>query len=220
MNERQRAIISAVEQFRSLSRVHIEKMYFEGTRNAKNNANNVLKKLVDRGYLIQNKSFQPYVYHIKGTKIKQNGQKVSQYLQFADIYLDMLKHGSVKRIDIEPRYRGVEVRPDMFCVWKGSLWFIECQNSLFSEKQMNEKLQRYEKLFLNGQYKQLPFQIYEKKPMPNVLIIGEGVPYPVTSKHIRIFQSKNIDDFMAMIEHSKQTKVKTASNGVIRWKLG
>lgn len=220
MNERQRAILNAVEKFRALSRVHIETMFFERTKNAKNNANNVLKKLCDRGYLVQNKAFQPFVYHVKGTKLKANGQKVSQYLQFADVYLEMVKHGSVKQIDIEPRYQNVEVRPDMFAIWKGSLWFIECQNSTFSEKQITEKIQRYEKLLISGQYKQLPFQKYEKHTFPFVLIIGEGVPYSITSKHVRIFQAKSIDEFMATIERNKQPKAKTESDGVIRWKIG
>jgi hypothetical protein len=57
MNERQKETIKAVEQFRALSRVHIEKMFFSHTKNSKNNANTTLNKLVDWGYLVANKHF-------------------------------------------------------------------------------------------------------------------------------------------------------------------
>jgi hypothetical protein len=204
MNKKYQAIIEAVERFRALSRLHIEKMFFSYTKNSKNNCNTVLKKLVDRGYLSVNKSYSPYVYFLADTKIKKQGQKISQYLNIADTFLSMQKFGSLSYFDVEPRFKlgGVEVRPDLYCRWKGNIWAVECQNSRFSTKQIEDKIKQYEKLFISGQYKELPFQT-DKKVMPLVLIIGEGVPYSVQSNHIRILQVKSINELM---ERSKVTQ--------------
>lgn len=206
MNERQKAIVKAVEKFRALSRLHIEKMFFHGTKNSKNNANATLNKLVSRGYLTANKSFQPYVYHAADTNLKKQGQKISQYLDIADTFLSMQTYGTIKHFEVEPRFKieKIEVRPDLYCHWKGNLWAVECQNSHFTEKQMDEKIKRYEALFLSGSYRSLPFQQEEKKVMPIILIVGEGVPYPVQSKHIRIIQAKSIDGFMKRYSPEKE----------------
>jgi Replication-relaxation len=72
----------------------------------------------------------------------------------------MKQYAEIKYFDVEPRFKlgEVEVRPDLYCRWKGNLWFVECQNSRFSIKQIEDKIERYENLFLSGQYKELPFQ--------------------------------------------------------------
>ena len=223
MNERQKAILRAVEQFRALSRLHIERMFFHNTKNSKNNANATLNKLVSRGYLTANKNFQPYVYHVADTRLKKQGQKVKQYLDIADTFLSMQQYGDIKYFDVEPRLKleGVEIRPDLFCRWKGNLWMVECQNSRFSEKQIDEKVKRYEGLFLSGGYMKLPYQSEEKKVMPIVLIVGEGVPYSLQSKHIRIIQTKNIDDFMKQFNpQGQQQSLRTAEVSGIKIKIG
>ncbi|HWO96709.1 MAG TPA: hypothetical protein VNM45_10300 [Bacillus sp. (in: firmicutes)] len=222
MNNKYKEIVDTVEKFRALSRLHIEEMFFSHTKNKKNNANHVLKKLVDRGYLNQVKGFNPYVYIVKGSKIKQNGQKINQFLHIADVYLQLKLYGKVKFFEVEPRYSNVDVRPDLFVHWKGSFWFIECQNSHFSEDQMQKKINRYETLYLSNQFIALPFQ-REKKIMPFVWIIGQGVPYNVRSSHIRLFQSKDVKSFMELFEHPKQEKksdiIKANEQGVFTWSL-
>lgn len=219
MNERQKAIVRAVKQFRALSRLHIEKMFFNDTKNSKNNANATLNKLVSRGYLIANKNFHPYVYHVADSKLKKQGQKISQYLDIADTFLSMQQYGNIKCFDVEPRLKleGVEVRPDLFCRWKGNLWAVECQNSRFSDKQIDEKIKRYEALFLSGSYEALPYQQENKKVMPIVLIVGEGVPYSLQSKHIRILQARSIDDFMKQF---KPQPLRSAEANGIKIKIG
>lgn len=221
MNERQKAIVKAVEQFRALSRLHIEKMFFQGTKNSKNNANNTLNKLVSRGYLIANKNFQPYVYHVADSKLKKQGQKISQYLDIADNFLSMQAYGNMKCFAIEPRFKqgDSEVRPDLFCRWKGNLWAVECQNSQFSDKQMTDKIKRYESLYLSGRYAELPFQQDDKKVMPIILIVGEGVPYSLESKHVRILQAKTIDEFMKQFEREQQP-IKAVESGGIKIRIG
>lgn len=223
MNERQKQIIKAVQQFRALSRLHIEKMFFHGTRNSKNNANTTLNKLVSRGYLTANKNYQPYVYHTADSKLKKQGQKISQYLDIADTFLSMQQHGNIKYFDVEPRLKlqGIEVRPDLYCHWKGNLWAVECQNSCFLEKQIDEKVKRYEALFLSGSYEALPYQQESKKVMPIVLIVGEGVPYPMQSKHIRILQAKNIDEFMKRFKPQGHPQpIRSEESGGIKIKIG
>jgi hypothetical protein len=220
MNERQKAIVKAVEQFRALSRVHIERMFFQGTKNSKNNANATLNKLVSRGYLTANKNFQPYVYHAADSKLKKQGQKISQYLDIANTFLSMQQYGAIKCFEIEPRFNmgEVQVRPDLYCHWKGNLWAVECQNSRFTEKQMEEKVKRYEALFLSGSYTTLSFQQEDKKVMPLILIVGEGVPYRIYSQHIRIIQAKSIDEFME--QFTPKRKAVQQDQGGIKIKIG
>lgn len=218
MNERQKAIVKAVEQFRALSRLHIEKMFFHTTKNSKNNANATLNKLVSRGYLIANKNFQPYVYHVAGSKLKKQGQKISQYLNIADTFLSMQQYASLLYFEVEPRFKlgGIEVRTDLFCRWKGNLWAVECQNSRFSNKQIDEKIKRYESLFLSGSYMGLPYQSENKKVMPIILIVGEGVPYSIQSKHIRILQAKSIEEFMRQFRQLKPIRLAESEGIKIR----
>lgn len=223
MNERQKAIVRTVGQFRALSRLHIERMFFYDTKNSKNNANATLNKLVSRGYLTANKNFQPYVYHVADSKLKRQGQKISQYLNIADTFLSMQSYGVIKYFDVEPRFKNgeIEVRPDIYCRWKGNLWAVECQNSLFDEKQIDEKVKRYEALFLSGGYEYLPYQQGNKKVMPIVFIIGEGVPYTLQSKHIRIIQAKNIDEFMQQFKFQERPQlIRTEESGGIKIKIG
>lgn len=203
MNDRQKHIIRTIEKFRALSRVHIEKMFFSDTKHSKNNANSTLNKLVSRGYLTSNKHFQPYVYHVADTKLKKQGQKISQFLDIADTFLAMQEYAPIKNFEIEPRFKhgDNEVRPDLYCRWKGNLWAVECQNSRFSEKQIADKIKRYESLYVSGGYTSLPFQ-GEKKVMPVVLIVGEGVPYTFRSDHIRILQAESIKEFMEQFKES------------------
>lgn len=210
MNEKYKEIVETIQKFRVLSRIHVEEMFFSHTKNKKNNTNAVLKKLVDRNILTVNKTYSPYVYFIADTKIKKNGQKINQFLNIADVYLDMCRHGAVKNFEVEARFKGkVEIRPDLYAHWKGNLWFVECQNSVFSHDQMEQKIKRYEALYLSGEYKELPFQSESKPIMPVVLIVGEGVPYQVGSEHIRIVQAKCIDAFI------EKTKKKPSNQGIV-----
>jgi hypothetical protein len=68
---------------------------------------------------------------------------------------------------------------------------VECQDNRFSTKQ----IERYEKLFLSGQYMEFPFQT-DKKVMLFILILGYGVPCTVSVNHIRILQVKGIDELI------------------------
>lgn len=217
MNSQYRDIVMSVEQFRVLSRSHIEEMFFSHTKNKKNNANAVLKKLVDRGYLQQVKEFTPYVYVIKGSKIKNSSQKINQFLHIADIYLQLKKHGKIKDFKVEPRYFNVDVRPDLFVHWKGSYWFIECQNTSFSNEQMRHKIKRYEKLYLSNQYKQLPFQQGEAV-MPFVWIIGQGIPYDIHRRLLKVFQSEDVGSFIRQQKMNNQP-IKINHQGIIKWSL-
>lgn len=53
----------------------------------------------------------------------------------------MMKYDVVKQYEIEPNID--DFIPDAFARWKGSRWFIEVQNSLYTSKQLEQKLKKW-----------------------------------------------------------------------------
>jgi hypothetical protein len=197
MRNRDKAIIQVLEKFYVLKRDQIAKMFFSHCKRPVTNANFVLKRLRDRGYIDAdtNKAFEQYIYFSKPSKIKKKSQKINHYLMIADIYLQMMKYHKITHFEIEPYIKEVKLIPDIFAIWGNSLWWIEAQNSIYSSKQMYEKLDKYQELLQSGGYKELSFQPEDKKIFPNVLIIGER-KFNVEQYTFRIFQAKNVDEFM------------------------
>lgn len=191
INERDRQIIQSVEKFRCLSRDHIARLHFSGNKNPVVRANAVLKRLTDRGYLKADRVRSPYVYYLT-----VNSQKTDHYLGIADVYFDLLKHGELKRFDVEPKLGGKgTVEPDIFAIWKGAAWFIEVQRSIYTGKTMNAKMSRYEAYRASGQWRSLDWQ--PTKPIfPHVWIIGDK------KYNVRAYQSKTVDEFLKRMKRA------------------
>jgi Replication-relaxation len=99
---------------------------------------------------------------------KKRLQSKFHYIMIADIYLQMMKYHKITHFEIEPFIKEVKLIPDIFAIWGNSLWWIEAQNSIYSSKQMYEKLNKYQELLQSGGYKELSFQPRDKKIFPNV----------------------------------------------------
>ncbi|WP_100408478.1 replication-relaxation family protein [Bacillus solitudinis] len=151
MRKRDLDIIKALERFRCLSRDQVAALFFANTKNAINNANVSLKRLRDRGYIDANTERQPFVYFPRPATIKKTGNKVDHFLKMADVYIALIKHKEPRRFDVEPRY-DADIRPDVFTIWKGSPFFIEVQNSVYSANVMRKKLERYQAFYDGGEF--------------------------------------------------------------------
>lgn len=223
MKKRDRDIIKALEHFRALERNQIATMFYKQTKNATTNANYALKRLRDRGYILANTNCSPYVYFPNPSRIKQDGQKVDHFLKIADFYLDVLQNGwRVKEFIIEPHYNDADVRPDIYMLANGSAWWIEVQNSQYSQNIMNAKMKRYESFLESGSYKQI-YQEGENPVFPYVWIISD-TPYKIKST-FRVFQSKDVRSFMDKIQaarapqkQAKQQKPQS-KNAAIVWNM-
>lgn len=207
MKKRDRAIIESLELFRALDRDQIAQMYYSHTKSPTTNANFALKRLRDRGYIEANTNEQPYVYFPKPARIKQDGQKVAHFLKIADFFLQLAKVGpcsDIKFFHIEPQYTDVGVRPDICMMWRGSVWFVEIQNSHYTHKVMSEKFRRYQAFHDSGKWRDLPFQT-NNAPFPYVWIVADHT-YKIDAKGFRVYQSKNVSDFLAKIKPKVSAK--------------
>lgn len=192
-------IVKAVEKFRCLERYHIEKMFFSHCKRPHNNSNISLKRLRDRGYLVKSPSRMPYVYLPKQSSIKRNSNKIDHFLAIADVYLDL----EMPRVfDVEPRYK-TNVRPDIFTFFKGAFFFIEVQNSHYTQKAMQKKIDLYEEFYLSNEWKRFKWQPKDKKIFPQILLFSDA-SYNIETQNVKVFQYKYVGDFLKILEERKR----------------
>lgn len=215
MRKRDKEIIEALERFKCLSRDQIASMFFNHTKKPHTNANFVLKRLRRDGYITArtDKAFQQYVYFPNPPSIKENSQKVGHYLLIAQVFIDMSKYDTVKQYDIEPFV--ADFIPDAFARWKGSRWFIEVQNSLYTSKQLEQKLKKYLAWYESGEWKYTQF-VNDMKPIfPHVLIVGKvNKKVNVEEYPFRIAQVESIDEFMKQIGQQQNQTDQIKVNGL------
>jgi hypothetical protein len=222
MRKRDKEIVRAVEKFRCLTRDQIAEMFYSHTKNPATNCNYALKRLRDRGYIVADTNRTPYVYFPAQSKLKKNGQKVDHFLAIADFYLDLLRNDwKIRQFDIEPRYEGADVRPDIFTIANGSPFFVEIQNSVYSTRVMAKKIKLYERFYDSGYWRSFDWQPADRSIFPFVWIVGENT-YKVSSNRFRIVQSKDVADLMRQIRRpvSVPQPVKPKYNEGIRINIG
>jgi hypothetical protein len=215
MRKRDKEIIAALERFKCLTRDQIATLFFNHCKKPHTNANFVLKRLRRDGYITANtdKSFHQYIYFPNPSTIKKNSQKVDHYLLIAQIYIDMMKYDAVKQYDIEPILDGFI--PDAFARWKGSRWFIEAQNSLYTTKQTQQKLKQYLEWYQSGEWKYTQFVNTNKPIFPHVLIIGKvNKKVDVSDYPFPVAQAESIDDFMKQIGQQQHQTDQIQVNGL------
>lgn len=101
-----------------------------------------------------------------------------------DFYKQLRRIEHPRTFEVDPKLGGKGLpEPDAFVIWKGAPWYIEIQRSVYTEKQMNEKLNRYE----GGEWENANWQILAKKMFPNVWIVGAG-KYNIGNRSFRMFQ--------------------------------
>jgi hypothetical protein len=216
MRKRDLNIIKSLEKFKCLTRSQIEALHFSQNANPTVTANRVLKRLRDTEYITANtdRSFQEYIYFNNPSTIKINSQKIDHFLQIAKTYIDMRKYSPVKEFIIESKINNATFIPDVYADWLNRKWIIECQNSIYSVKQLYSKLDKYKDYYESGYYEEL---VGEGNPFPNVLIIGKlnlsfnPIDYPFTVRQV-----KNISDLQKAIEQAKRKQYEEfkISNGI------
>jgi len=207
MRKRDLEIISTLQQFRAMTRDQVAELFFGHTKKKALNANDVLKRLRDRGYIEADTNRQPYVYFPKPARIKTNGQKVDHFLKITDFYLQLRTHGEkdLKHFAVESQFPNVDVRPDVCMFWRGSAFFVEVQNTQYTAKVMAQKIARYEAFARSELWREcLPFKV---KRFPAVWIIADH-NYNVSSEYVRIIQTKDVAELLAA------TKPKPKNDGI------
>jgi len=203
MKKRDLEIISTLQQFRAMTRDQVAELFFGHTKKKALNANDVLKRLRDRGYIEADTNRQPYVYFPKPSRIKASGQKVNHFLKITEFYLQLRAHGEkdLKHFAVESQFPNVDVRPDVCMFWRGSAFFVEVQNTQYTAKVMQQKIARYEAFARSELWREcLPFRV---KRFPTVWIIADH-RYNVTSEYVRIIQTKDVAQLIAMTKPKPQ----------------
>ena len=203
MRKRDLEIIDSLHQFRAMTRDQLATLFFSQTKNPVRHANEVLKRLRDRGYIEANVNHQPYTYFPKSTRLKTNGQKIEHFLKITDFYLQLRTYGekNLKHFAVESQFPGVDVRPDVLMYWKGSAFFVEIQNRQYSTQVMQQKIARYEAFSQSDLWREcLPFKV---KGFPAVWIVADQ-KYNVVSNDVRILQTKDVVGLVAMTKPKQQ----------------
>ncbi|WJM62879.1 hypothetical protein QTN46_04380 [Bacillus amyloliquefaciens] len=181
-----------------MDRDTIAELHFGNLRRPKYAANNVLLRLLRDGHIQRSTARQPYVYFGGETTMKKNSAKIDHFLAIGNVYKEM-RGQALESFLVEPKYgdKGT-VEPDIFALYRRTPFFIEVQRSVYSEKQMREKLDRYEAFFQSGIIALEPWQNPERIMFPHVLILSD-TRYGLPSFPFKVFQAPTFTAFIQSI---------------------
>jgi hypothetical protein len=187
LSNRDKAIIRDLNRFRVMDRDSIAEIHFVGIKNPTTAANSVLLRLLRDGQIQRSTSFQPYVYFGAESQIKKNSAKIGHFLAILNVYKEMRKLGKLESFKVEPKYGSKgNAEPDIFAMYRNTPFFIEVQKTAYSEKQMNEKLQRYVDFYNTG---------IMANPFPHVLILSDQ-RYAIDGQYpFKVFQAETFTQF-------------------------
>lgn len=195
MKSRDKAILSNLKRFRCMSRDDIIDLHFQGLKNAVTCCNTVMKRLRRDGHVDANITQQPFIYFPQPSTLRKTSQKIPHFLGIVEVYKQLIHYEKPKLFKVEPKYGREFMEPDAFTIWRRSPFFIEVQNSVYSKKIMQDKINRYELYFHSQEWHNESWQPKDSKFFPSILIITDK-KYDVTSSDLRIFQATSIHDFM------------------------
>ncbi|MDD1516015.1 hypothetical protein [Priestia megaterium] len=226
LSQRDKDIIAFINQFRAVDRDSLVDLFFKQLKSPINACNSVMVRLYRLGLIERTQQYSPTVYLPVDAKIKKNSQKILHFLSVLDIYKQMCTYSTPKQVIVEDKPTGRKggIEPDLFCIFKGSPFWIEIQRNQYSVQKMQAKINLYEEFFFSDEWKVLHWQPEERSPIfPSVILITP-VRYAVSSEHIRIIQVANIHELMEKYKSStkQQREAKTmtqSSSGGIRINL-
>jgi hypothetical protein len=223
LTKRDKAIIKNLNRFRVMDRDSIADIHFKGLKNPNYAANNVLLRLLREGHIQRSTSFVPYCYFGPDVSMKKNSAKISHFLGILNVYKDILQYGNLDTFLVEPKYgdKGM-AEPDIFCIFRNTPFFIEVQKTMYSEKQMNDKLNRYNDLYNSSIIFRESWQKPEKPMFPHVLILSEQ-RYAIDRTYpFKIIQAQTFTKFLQMMkprEEKRVEPVKKSTDGGIKVKI-
>jgi len=209
LSQRDKDIIAFIHQFRAVDRDSLVELFFKQLKLPVNACNSVMIRLYRLGLIERTQQYSPTVYLPVDAKIKKNSQKILHFLSILDVYKQMCSYSMPKQVIVEDKPTGRKggIEPDLFCIFKGSPFWIEIQRNQYSEQKMQEKIHLYEEFFFSDEWKALHWQPEDRVAIFPTVILITPVRYAVSSDHIRIIQIANIHELMEKYKgSSKQTK--------------
>jgi hypothetical protein len=197
LTNRDKAIIKDLNKFRVMDRDSIAELYFSHLKNPTYAANSVLLRLLRDGHVQRSTKFIPYVYFAAETNIKKDSAKINHFLAILEVYKELKRLGNLDTFLVEPKYgkKGECAEPDIFCQYRRTNFFVEVQRTVYSEKQMNEKLDRYVDLYNTGNI---------GSPFPHILILSDQ-RYALDGQYpFKVFQAESFSKFEASLKTQQE----------------
>jgi hypothetical protein len=206
LSKRDKAIIKDLNRFRCMDRDSIAQIHFAGLKDPQHSANNVLLRLLRDGEIQRSTAFVPYIYFGPNTQMKKNSAKIGHFLAILNVYKEMRKLGKLETFLVEPKYgsKGI-AEPDIFAMYRNTPFFIEVQKTVYSEKQMSDKLARYVDFYNTG---------IMAKPFPHVLILSDQ-RYAIDGQYpFKVFQSDSFSKFNQSLTQTMPASQPQATSGI------
>ncbi|MGW9018901.1 hypothetical protein [Priestia megaterium] len=222
LSQRDKDIIGFINQFRAVDRDSLVELFFKQLKSPINACNSVMVRLYRLGLIERTQQYSPTVYLPVDAKIKKNSQKILHFLSILDVYKQMSTYGIPKQVIVEDKPTGRKggIEPDLFCIFKGSPFWIEIQRNQYSEQKIQAKINLYEEFFFSDEWKALHWQPESRAAIfPSVILITP-VRYAVNSDNIRIIQVASIHELMekykgsAKQQRDERSRVSSSSNGI------
>ncbi|PFE34186.1 hypothetical protein CN270_10825 [Priestia megaterium] len=217
LSQRDKDIIAFIDQFRAVDRDSFVDLFFKQLKSPINACNSVMVRLYRLELIERTQQYSPTVYLPVDAKIKKNSQKILHFLSILDVYKQMCTYSTPKQVIVEDKPTGRKggIEPDLFCIFKGSPFWIEIQRNQYSEQKMQEKINLYEEFFFSAQWKALHWQPEDRLAIFPSVILVTPVRYAVTSDHIRIIQVTSIHELMEKYKNpqvqQKEAKIRKQS---------
>ncbi|MEH6854522.1 hypothetical protein [Priestia megaterium] len=226
LSHRDKDIIAFINQFRAVDRDSLVELFFSELKSPVNACNSVMVRLYRLGLIERTQQYSPTVYLPVDAKIKKNSQKILHFLSILDVYKQMSTYSTPKQVIVEDKPTGRKggIEPDLFCIFKGSPFWIEIQRNQYTEQKMQAKINLYEEFFFSDEWQALHWQLKDRSPIFPSIILITPVRYAVSSDHIRIIQVASIHELMekykSPAKSQKEARSRTnVSSGGVRIKL-
>ncbi|MED4213549.1 hypothetical protein P4662_30570, partial [Priestia megaterium] len=220
-SQRDKDIIGFINQFRAVDRDSLVELFFKQLKSPVNACNSVMVRLYRLGLIERTQQYSPTVYLPVDAKIKKNSQKILHFLSILEIYKQMCMYSTPKHVIVEDKPTGRKggIEPDLFCIFKGSPFWIEIQRNQYSEQKMQAKINLYEEFFFSDEWQASHWQPEDRPALFPSIILITPVRYAVNSEHIRIIQVASIHKLMEKYKNSakqeRQVRPRlSSSNGI------
>jgi hypothetical protein len=216
LSKRDKAIIADLERFRCMDRDSIAELHFSNVKNPIQAANTVLVRLYRLGLCDRSDRYSPFVYFPATSKMKRTSVKIPHFLEILRVYKDMSRYKPVRLFDVEPVFgpKGT-IEVDAEVVWGNAPFYLEVQRSIYSEKIMQEKIDRYFAWYHEGKWAESPYQNPERAIFPSILMITQ-TKYALDTYGMKLIQISSIDDLMVQLQRPVKP---TSQNGTIKFNV-
>jgi hypothetical protein len=213
LSMRDKAIIRDINRFRVMDRDSIAELHFADKKCPKNSANQVLRRLVIEGHIRRSTAWgTPYLYLSAESSVKANSAKIPHYLEILRAYKEICAFGKPEVFTVEPKYAKGLAEPDAFFIWRKTPFFLECQRTFYSQKQVDAKFKRYKALYDSRVIFNETWQPVDRKVFPYILVLSES-RWSINGEFpFKVVQAQSFRQF---VESLKPAQPKPKSNGLV-----